>query len=304
MVMTPASAGIDEAAFVAQVRDELEDTPRFRGTETATGNGVNTVFQIPNAPVFDGHLYGSAFWNVTVNGQLCALVSRWEDLDSGGGAPGKVWVDYQNGLAVFGQPPGSGLAIAFTHSSCHWLNRRIVRALRDGMNAMFPTIYQWQSVLLTMAVNKWEYNLPRIFNDPRARILDVEVCVIPVSQNRYVPISQWRRTADNSLMVISSQSWTPGTPCRVQFTSPYEDLAELEAQISELPVLYAKGTLLQAKEGPRARSDQASVTQQEGANPMGAQTNAGSSFLKQFYQRLGELERPMPMAPTYSTWGR
>jgi hypothetical protein len=300
MALTPASAGIGSPEFISQVRDELEDAPRFRGTEVASGNGTATVFQIPNAPVYDGFAYGTPFWVIKVGVTVQTLVTRYEDL-----AAGKVFVDYLTGVVVFGTAPGAGTNnVTFSHASCRWLNRRIERALNDGLNAMFPTVYQWQSAVLATAVNKWEYALPSAFFDPRVRILEVEIREIPAATERYRPISMWRRTADNTLMIQGSQAYSPGASVRVQYTAPYSSLGELERQVAELPVLYAKGTLLGGKEAPRSNSDVAAVTGGANANPNGVQRDAGAIYLNQFYKRLGELERAMPMAPPSSTYGR
>ncbi len=300
MALTPASAGIGSPEFISQVRDELEDAPRFRGTEVASGNGVATVFQIPNAPVYDGYVYGTPFWIIKVGASTIPLVSRYEDLTAG-----KVFVDFLTGVAVFGTAPIVGTNnVTFAHASCRWLNRRIERALRDGLNAMFPTVYQWQSVVLSIAVNQWEYALPAAFYDPRVRILEVEIREIPAATERYRPISFWRRTADNTIMIQGSQAYSPGASIRVQYTAPYSSVGELEAQVAELPVLYAKGVLLGGKEAPRSNSDIAAVTAGANANPNGTQRDAGAIYLNQFYRRLGELERAMPMAPPSSSYGR
>jgi hypothetical protein len=105
-------------------------------------------------------------------------------------------------------------------------------------------------------------------------------------------------------MIQDSQIWSPSSTIRVQYTAPYASLGELEDQVMELPVMYAKGVLLSAKEAPRSSSDIAAVTQNQGANPQGTQRDAGAIYINQFYKRLGELERPMPMANPESTYGR
>ncbi len=302
---TASSAGLSEEVFIRQIRDDLEDPDIFVGTETLIANGSSTEYRVSQFPIYDGDQYGAASgtipgtWFIKDNSTVQALVAK-----SGlSGGANKVNVNYQTGVMIFGAAPVNAHTISVRHSKCRWLDRRISKELNNGMRAMFPKFAQWQyDTSIVIQTLQWEYTLPVVFWDPRVRIVAVEIQDIPTTVNRFVPINGWKRVASNVLQIPTSQYYTPGSVVRVQYYGPYQNLAELEPQVQNLPVLYAKGMLLLNKEGPRARADQASVTQNESANPPGTQTNAGVSFLRQFELELSRIPTPARHAGMQSTY--
>lgn len=302
---TLSSAGLSEELFIRQIRDDLEDPDIFVGTETLTANGSSTVYRCSQFPIYDGDMYGAqsgtvpGTWVITDNNTVQTLVEK-TGLSAGAN---HVNVNYRTGMLIFGAAPVNTHVISVTHSKCRWLDRQISKAINDGLRAMFPKFNQWQSdTSITLATNQWEYTLPPIFADPRVRIVQVEVQDIPATVNRFVPLSGWRRVANNVLQIPGSQLFSPGSVIRVQYNGPYQNVSELDAQVQNIPILYAKGMLLLNKEGPRARADQAAVTQNEGANPPGTQSNAGVAFLRQFETELARVPTPPRHAGFITTY--
>lgn len=297
MPITASSAGTSDLLFVQRCRDFLEDQPLF-SPEQISSNGTSTEYRVSQFPILDNDTQLS----IKVGATSQTLVADRAGLASAN----QVYVDYESGWLFWNTAPTSGTNnIQIRKSRVRWRNEKILDALGAGLRAMFPVVWQTQTdTSIAMSVNQWDYTLPTIFNDPRICLYEVEVLVVPQAYERYQPIGRWRRVGNTILQLPTSQYYPPGSTVRLTFAGPYQSLADLEDQLLQLPLWYAKGVLISNKEIVRVRFDSASATQDQQTAPVGSLQNAGTFFLRQFETELARLHRPMPMAPPLVTYGR
>lgn len=310
-----SSAGLGDEVFLQILRDEIEDPP-IPYVESFTANGTNYIYRLQKFPSWDG----DNITTITVGATPQTLVANR------GAAVGanKVYLEPDTGALYWdpASPPAASAAVTIVHYQVRWLDRRLLHNLYAGLRAMFPMVWELQFVKLFFQTNVWEYSLNQApeaqeiragldqpsptndFFDPRSRILAVEVQEIPAATERFIPINNWHRTGQATIMLPTSQYYSPGATVRVWYAGPYRSLSDLEPQVQHLPVWYAKGKLLADREIVRARFDQPSTTANEQANPPFTSLNIGKFHLQQFDQELDRLKRPMPMPTVLSTYER
>ena len=295
---TVASSGEGDLEYIQMLRDFVEDTPVF-SPQQISGNGTSSEYRLGQFPVWDGDLN----FVVSVGGAPQTVVTSRTGLGAG-----QVYIDYETGWMFFGSAPGAGSNnIQIRCSKVRWRDIKLKQALYAGMAAMFPRLWQKKvdQSSITLQVNQWDYPLPGSdWADPRTRLYSVEVQLVPNSYERFQPMQIWRRAGFNILHIPYSQQYPPGGILRLEWAGPYSALSDLEPQVRQLPLWYAKGYLLSNRETVRTRFDQANVTQGEQANPPGSSQNAGAFFMRQFEQELVRMTKPMPMAPIQYSYTR
>jgi hypothetical protein len=292
-VPTPASAGVGDQIFLAQLRSDLKDLPIF-AKQQLSADGSTLAYQAQKFPIYDGDAYGAqpSLFSITVNGVLQSLKGAYSDLS----AANQVWVDYETGWIYWNIAPQSGANNVILNSRrCRWTDRQMLFALYSGLRALFPKVFKWYTdTSITMQTNIWEYSLPQRFYDPRVKVTMVEIQEIPSTTERFRVVNGWRRVGNTVLQVPISQRFSPGSVCRVTYKGPVESLSDLDVMSQELPILYAKWQLLSNVEGPRARMDSAPQVQAENANQPGTSMNAALQYLQQFNRLLEAMPTTQP----------
>lgn len=298
---TQISAGTSDSVFVQKLRDFMEDPPLFT-PEQLSANGTSTEYRLSQFPIYDG----DPNLTITVGGTSQTLVSDRTALT----AVNKVFVDYESGWLFWPTafpPPAGTNNVQIRHSKVRWRDAKMLDALYAGLKAMFPRRWQLKvDTSIALGINLWDYTLPgNDWFDPMTRLYSVEVQQVPAAYERFQPLQNWRRVGLNLIQIPYSQMYTPGATLRLSWCGPYGSLGDLESQVEQLPLWYAKGYLLSNKETVRVRFDQANTSAEgQQMNQPGISQNAGTFFLRQFETELARLTRPMPVGPVSYTYTR
>jgi len=304
-VPTPASAGIGDQIFLAQLRSDLRDLPIFT-KQQLSADGVQLVYRAQQFPIYDGDAYGAGLSIFSVYGGASgttfqALKGAFSDLT----ALNQVFIDFETGFMYWAvAPPAGSNNVILNCRKVRWTDRQMLFALYSGLRALFPKVFKWYTdTSITMQTNVYEYNLPQRFWDPRVRITMVEVQEIPSTTERFRIVRSWRRVGNTVLQIPISQRFSPGSVARITYKGPVESLSDLDQQSQELPILYAKWQLLSNVEGPRARMDSAPQVQAENANQPNVSMQAALQYLQQFNRLLEQMPMVQPsFVPTVSTY--
>lgn len=268
-VPTPQAAdstGLPDSTWIAKVRDSLQDYPRWLLEQWPSADGVNGVSGAGAAPlsVQFPKVNGSS-----VTGDNTPLVT---DAGVGGAGPnvpfpvvdyptapaaGQVQVNYDTGEMTFQAPPTATHQINVSYQTCKWRDQSILDALSDGLRAMFPVCGKtYTDTSIQLAVAKYDYQLPSWFNDPRSRIINIEVTELLNSTEPFRPAPPGEERIGLGLLHVPwSQRYGPTAWLRIVGWGPYLRLADLEPQLFNLPIYYALGVLLPKLETKRDRSD-------------------------------------------------
>ncbi len=222
-------------------------------------------------------------------------------------AAAEVFIDFDTGRMIFGTPPPSTPAnnLQIVKNTVKWRDSTLKESLMDGARMMWPKVGKIATDdSITLATLQWDYQLPPQFNDPMVRITSVETREIPASSNYFRPIQGWQRIGNDTLRIPVSQVFSPGTSVEIRYEAPYATLSDVEPSLQMLPLWWAAGTLLGFKETRRQASDIANVTAEAQANPPGGQQNAGTWYIRQFYQALAQISRPRSAQGMQSTYDR
>lgn len=288
------STGQPDSQWISDVRDALEDYPRWLlETWTADGvNGVNTAGAAPLGVQFPKINGSSAAGDntplVTDNGAPITVV----DFPT---APiaGQVQVNYDTGELIFGTVPANGHTINVTYQTCKWRDKSILTGLIDGLRAMFPVVGKtYTDTSVQIQVNQWDYQLPSWFNDPRSKIISIEVndLNIPTEPFKMAPPGE-ERVGLGVLHLPWSQRFGPTAVLRIVGWGPYLRLGDLEPQLYNLPIYYALGVLLPKKETKRIREDPLVPAAQIGAAQPTLHMQTGDYWARRFDVALANLAR-------------
>jgi len=292
------STGLQDAQWIAKVRDSLDDTPRWL-LEQIAGDGVNGVNSASAAPwsVQFPKINGSSvsgdntplITDVTANPNVVYAVVDFPTVP----ASGQVQVNYDTGELTFNAPPPNGHTLNVSYQTCKWRDQTILDSLIEGLHAMFPVVgktYTDQSIQIR--VNQWDYQLPAWFNDPRSKIIQIEVndLNIPTEPFKMAPPGE-ERVGLGVLHLPWAQRFGPTAILRIVGWGPYLRLADLEPQLFHLPVWAALGSLLPKREVKRIRDDTMVPAAQLGAAQPTLHLQTGDYWERRFQAGLATLAR-------------
>lgn len=296
-VPNPAAAdstGLADSQWIGDVRDALEDFPRWL-LETWTADGVNGVNTAGAAPL------GVQF--PKINGSSTAGDNTPIVTDNGANVPvvdyptvptaGQVQVNYDTGELLFQAAPVVGHTINVTYQTCKWRDKSILTGLMDGLRAIFPVAGKtYTDTSIQLAVNQWDYQLASWFNDPRSRIIAIEVAdpYIPTEPFKPAPPGE-ERVGLGILHLPWSQKYSPTARLRIVGWGPYLRLGDLEPQLYNLPIYSALGSLLPKRETKRIREDTIVPAAQLGAAQPTLHMQTGDYWERRFQVALKNLER-------------
>lgn len=288
------STGLPDSSWIAKVRDALEDYPRWL-LETFPADGISGVNSAGSAPISVQFpkINGSSVANdntplVTDNGVSVTVV----DFPTAPQA-GQVQVNYDTGEFTFFAPPANGHTINISYQTCKWRDQSILDALTDGLRAMFPVVGKtYTDTSVQIKVNQWDYQLPSWFNDPRSKIISLEVndLNIPTEPFKVAPPGE-ERVGLGVLHLPWSQKFGPTAIVRIVGWGPYLRLGDLEPQLYNLPVWAALGVLLPKKETKRIREDTVVPAAQIGAAQPTLHLQTGDYWERRFQAALAALAR-------------
>lgn len=284
------ATGLPDSWWIDTVRDALEDFPRWL-LEQYIGDGVNGVNTSGAAPV--------SVQFPKINGSSAAgdntpLVSGYSVVDYPT-PPGanQVQVNYDTGELIFSAPPANLAVVNVSYQTCKWRDKSILTGLIDGLRAMFPICGKtYTDTSIQLVVNQWDYQLPAWFNDPRSRIISIEVAdpYIPTEPFKPAPPGE-ERVGLNQLHLPWAQSYSPTARLRIVGWGPYLRLADLEPQLYNLPVYSALGSLLPKRETKRIREDTIVPAAQLGAAQPTLHMQTGDYWERRFLAALSNLAR-------------
>jgi hypothetical protein len=300
------STGLPDSTWIAKVRDALEDFPRWL-LEQFTADGVNGISSPSAAPVsvqFPKINGSSATGDNTP--QIADLnTSTFFSVVDFPTAPtaGQVQVNYDTGELTFQVAPTNTHSIGVTYQTCKWRDQAILDALNDGLRAMFPVCGKtYTDTSIQIRVNQWDYQLPAWFNDPRSRILQIEVNDLnqPTEPFKIAPPGE-ERVGLGLLHLPWAQRFGPTAILRIVGWGPYLRLADLEPQLFNLPVWAALGVLLPKRETKRIREDTLVPASQLGATQPTLHLQTGDYWERRFQVALANLAR-LPGPTSHRPW--
>ncbi len=294
------STGLPDSSWIAKVRDALEDYPRWL-LEQFAADGINGVSGPGSAPV------GVQFPKIngsSISGDNTPLVQDttgpinytvvdFPTVPNDSGGAHQVQVNYDTGELTFATAPVNGRTINTSYQTCKWRDQAILDALDDGLREMFPTVGKtYTDTSIQIKVNQWDYQLPAWFNDPRSKIIQIEVndLNIPTEPFRIYPPGE-ERVGLGILHLPSSQRFGPTAILRIVGWGPYLRLADLEPQLYHLPIYAALGVLLPKKETKRIREDTMVPAAQIGATQPTLHLQTGDYWERRFRTSLASLAR-------------
>lgn len=298
-VPNPAAAdstGLPDSSWIAKVRDALEDYPRWL-LEQFTGDGVSGVNTAGSAPlsIQFPKINGSSVAGDNTplvqdtTGPVNYVVVDYPTVP----AAGQVQVNYDTGEFTFQAAPTNGHTIQISYQTCKWRDQAILDALMDGLRAMFPTCgktYVDNSLQITNL--QWDYQLPAWFNDPRSKIIQIEINDLnqPTEPYKLAPPGE-ERVGLGILHLPWAQRYGTTAVLRITGWGPYLRLADLEPQLYNLPVWSALGSLLPKKETKRIREDTMVPAAQLGAAQPTLHLQTGDYWERRFQAALANLAR-------------
>lgn len=286
------SSGLADSQWISDTRNALRDYPRWAGM-TWTADGVNGAlgpnsfpFVVPRPPIWDGGT-GPTVFNATTS-------TTYTVITSGTPTSGQVFMNFNTGEVYFSSPPTSGNSIQVAYQTVRWPDQMIENSLYAGLRAMFPTVgktYVDDSIGIQVLV--WDYALPVWAQDPRSRVLKVEVRDPNISVEPWRPFDNWEMVGVGTIHLPGSQSISPVGHIRITGWGPYLTLGDLEPQMYELPIWYALSKLLPNEESKRIRQDTMVPLTQDGGQQPGLLTQTGDYYNQRFESELARLAKPM-----------
>jgi hypothetical protein len=288
------STGLAESSWIGKVRDALEDFPRWLLEQWGADGvgGVNTAGAAPLGVQFPKINGSSVTGDNTPLVQDNATPVTVVDYPTTPGA-GQVQVNYDTGELLFNAAPVLGHTITVSYQTCKWRDQSILDGLMDGLREMFPVCGKtYVDTSIQVQVNVWDYQLPAWFNDPRSKIIAIEVAdpYIPTEPFRPAPPGE-DRVGLGLLHLPWSQRFSPTAKLRITGWGPYLRLGDLEPQLYNLPVYYALSTLLPKRETKRIREDTLVPVAQLGAAQPTLHMQTGDYWKRRFDAALANLAR-------------
>jgi hypothetical protein len=290
------STGLSDAQWISDVRDSLEDFPRWL-IEQTTADGVNGVAAAGAAPISIQFpkINGSA----TVGDNTPLVQDTTGPINYAvvdyptAPAAGQVQVNYDTGEMMWSAAPTAGHTIQAGYFTCRWRDKSILTGLIDGLRAMFPICGKtYTDSSIQLAVNQWDYQLPAWFNDPRSRIISIEVNGLNIPTVPWQPAPPGEERVGLGILHLPwAQRFGPTARLRIVGWGPYLRLADLEPQLYNLPVYYALGVLLPKREIKRIREDTVVPVAQLGAAQPTLHMQTGDYWARRFDVALANLAR-------------
>ncbi len=283
-----SEGSLDDAGYIQRFREFVDDWPQ-PADEQLSPDGSKTKLKCQRLKLNDDD-----YFTVVSGGTQIPVVNQLSKLNSG-----NCYADFNTGLVTFGQAPAAGQnTVQVLHNQVKWRDSAILSAMYDCLMDLYPTI--WRNAVdtsITMAVLKWDYQLPSDFADPRVRIRRIGIREIPANTNRFYPLSGPYTIYGNppQIRIPTSQSFSPGATLQIEYAAPYSNLVELEPQAAALPIWFAAGSLLGFQELNRARTDGQTVTADQNAVPPQYRQNAGAWYMARYREMKANLHRPMGM---------
>lgn len=303
------STGQAASVFVNDVRDGLEDYPEPK-VETWTADGVNGPLAVAAAPL--KILYPKIYGSATANTPLVrdnTTATNFTVIDSGTPSAGEVLVNYNLGTIQFASAPATNDVIQVEYQTVRWSDTQILTGLAAGLRAMFPVVGRtYVDTSIPIQVDVWDYTLPAWFQDPRSRLISLEVAdpFIPTEPFKPAPGGA-ERIGISQIHLPWAQRYSPTARLRITGWGPYLELGDLEPQLYHLPIWYCLSVLLPKREAKRIREDtQIPLTGSGGQQPtLNLQT--GDYYARRFEAELARLARlpgPTSSRPTATVYQR
>jgi hypothetical protein len=244
-------------------------------------------------PVSAASSTGGFVGNLTPVGGVTSTLT----LSSGGNGTLNVAINSDTGEIIFPVAPVVG-TLSATYQSIRYSDTQILDALKEGLQAMWPEIWQEQiDTSLTPTPYAYEYTLPTVFNDPRVEILKVEirdpnVIVVPYRKVfRYTRVSQ-------QILALTDLLYSPAGNIRLHYNAPYGALSDTEPQVMHLPVYFALGRLLADQEAMRSRQDELVPLTGEGGSQSGVAQQTSSYWFALYEREKRRFAREVPSGAT------
>src|SRR5215467_4994611 len=300
---SPFPNGNPDAYFIARVRREIADRPvTFKDPFTGDGlTGGATAGQTPwicsRKPVINPsreNLQAGAGLLVTVAGVAQTVTY---DSPNPPGA-GVINVITETGEMYFGTVPTAGQSILASYQSARFGTDQILDALTEGLNQLYPEIYQAQTdSSISLSPTTTEYALPAVLSDPRVMPLTVEVAP-PSGIITYFDTGLWDTVGANGGILKMIQAWPPGSILRITYNQPYQALSDVEPQCMWLPVYYACATLLAIQETKRSRQGDLIAVAGEGGSKPGDGAKVAEMWMNKYLAAKAQFAREEPVATT------
>ncbi len=212
---------------------------------------------------------------------------------------GQVNVITETGELYFGTVPAAAAAILVSYQSARFTTNQILNALTEGMNQLFPELYQEATDTTTVVLTPTttEYNLPAIMNDPRVQVLSMEVAP-PAGIVTYFDTGLFDTVGPNADILKVQQAWPPGSTVRITYNAPYQALSDVETSAMWLPVYYACSVLADMQETSRSRQTDVVPMMGEGGSKPGDGAAVSDRWMQRFLQGKQQLMRNDPVART------
>jgi hypothetical protein len=204
----------------------------------------------------------------------------------------QVNVNTDTGEFNFVNAPAGGQAILVTYQAFRYSDAQILDALKEGLAEMFPEIWQPAtdtSILFTPSFT--EYTLPPQFNDPRVNPISVEI-LPPAGILVAIPTGRYRIQGLTNLVI--TRGWPAGSIVRITYNAAYTTLADLEEQLSALPVYYACYRLLMDQETMVTRANDLVAQTGEGKAQPEQSSATDQLWLNRFTNLRTRMAMPLP----------
>lgn len=285
------STGLPDSQWITDVRDALNDYAEYV-MDTWQADGVNgvvgpaaTPLKLSKRPINDGSLTvrdNTAGTNFTV-------------ITSGTPTATQVLANLDTGELTWLTAPASPHSIQISYQFVKWRDASIETGLAAGLRAMFPRVYKTYTDTSTkIQVNVWDYTLPIWAQDPRSKVLNVEIRDPGITVEPYRMLAGGYDRIDlTTIHIPRAMGYSPTANLRIVGQGPYLQLGDLEPQLYHLPIWYALSVLLPKKESFRLRQDTAVPLTQEGGQQPTLLTQTGEYYATRFREELASLSRPM-----------
>jgi hypothetical protein len=289
----PATSGLTAAQQIAKVRRMLRDNPTWVPEKYPTDGVTGAItpgskpFKLQHPPIMLSPLPV-----VTAPGGPYTV-----DFDDNGDVPaaGHVNIVSDTGEVIFPVAPALG-TFAISYKGARFSDQQIKDALLEGMNMLWPEIWNPATDTTTIAVSptQFEYSLSTLFQDQRCVILEVEYSP-PSGFIRYYRTSLWRTLEDvQNPTLIFSELPPISSIIRITYSKTFAQLSEIPDQVAHLPRYYATARLLADQETMRSRSDDLPALTGENANPAGTSLAAAAFWLERFAEQVSKLALDLP----------
>jgi hypothetical protein len=287
----PTYNGRQDSWFIAEVRRLMRDEPVWYSESLPTDGVKGTIaagsqpFRLQRAPVFQDP--GN---QVILRSTLYTIVYDTTP------ATGQVEIVTETGELIFNGAPASAQNIKIIYRGVRFRDQQILHALRDGMDLLWPELYDYNTSIGDFAFSPtlYEYALPATFRDPRVLLMDVEYAP-PSGIIRFFRIGSWRVSPDGQApTLVFNRLYPPGSQCRLSWAQPYESLGQVATNALFLPIYYAVARLLMDQEVMRLRSDDIQALTGEGASQPGLNTSTADYWFGRFEQALQKLSLDLP----------